>query len=468
MINSLDYLLSKLRVSGVIENEIIDFKNQHIALSTIRGDVEFVDCHIIALSFTFKNIDNVNLNITFDNCTLDTHLKITESQFNNFDIINPQQLNSLHIHSSDLNNPVVLNRLTFIRNETLYPLKIDIFISNTNFLSEFHVSNLIMDGGSFVLIKSRFKKNEDYYYYKMTNSKFYNLCLQENNFETITGFQNCSFDYSNMERTRYKKTLFWGNSYDKIGFTNCCFYNNVEFANCIFEDVAIFENNVDSNNSILDLKNCKFKGHASFNNSKFFNLNISQSNFNDTASFQDLKTTQIILDKTSFEKISYFDNLFIENIKTSDRKTLLNIKQQLQKADNRIDYNRFRAYELYAYYKELKWWGNFKDKFILGLTWLATGFDHSWRRALFFTLAGGMLFYSLLYFIEFYVALNLNNDDNFTAGAFRFFMVTDFSSPFLQKEYLNNGYSWTIFVLGKIVIAFGIYEMIQAFRKFKA
>lgn len=35
-----------------------------------------------------------------------------------------------------------------------------------------------------------------------------------------------------------------------------------------------------------------------------------------------------------------------------DRRTIRTIKQELQKAENRIDYNRFRAYELAAHYKE--------------------------------------------------------------------------------------------------------------------
>jgi len=63
----------------------------------------------------------------------------------------------------------------------------------------------------------------------------------------------------------------------------------------------------------------------------------------------------------------------------------------------------------------------------------------------------------------------LAGDDNFMKGAFRFFLVTDFSSPFRAKgEFFENWGIWIPLILGKIFIAFGIYEMIQAFRKFKA
>jgi len=44
-----------------------------------------------------------------------------------------------------------------------------------------------------------------------------------------------------------------------------------------------------------------------------------------------------------------------------------------------------------------------------------------------------------------------------------------FFNPLVNdKVYLTNPLSWLIFIFGKIVIAFGIYEMIQSFRKFKA
>jgi hypothetical protein len=55
------------------------------------------------------------------------------------------------------------------------------------------------------------------------------------------------------------------------------------------------------------------------------------------------------------------------------------------------------------------------------------------------------------------------------SGFFRFLLVTDFYNPLeTERIYLTNPFSWLIFILGKIFIAFGIYEMIQSFRKFKA
>lgn len=158
-----------------------------------------------------------------------------------------------------------------------------------------------------------------------------------------------------------------------------------------------------------------------------------------------------------------------------DRKTLRAIKRELQRGENRIDFNRFRTYELAAHYQELdwKWNSGFIDKSILFLTKISTDFGNSWRKALRFTIVGGFLIYMFLYVIEnrsFSIdILNWNNWERLLSGFFRFLLVTDFYNPLeTDRIYLTNPFSWIILILGKTVIAFGIYEMVQSFRKFKA
>jgi hypothetical protein len=136
---------------------------------------------------------------------------------------------------------------------------------------------------------------------------------------------------------------------------------------------------------------------------------------------------------------------------------------------NKIDFNRFRSYELAAHYKELSLWSNFKDTSILWSTKWTTDFGLSWTRAFWFTMTSGFIWFSILYRIENSGTFNSEKINEFFVGAFRFFLVTDFFNPLENdRTYLENGWSWLIFILGKIFIAFGIYEMIQSFRKFKA
>lgn len=264
------------------------------------------------------------------------------------------------------------------------------------------------------------------------------------------------------------QNYFAKSTFGKTNYSGTDFGKFMNFSECNFNGWINFYGIKNTKSSNLKFYTCNFYEKLSFYKCNLQSVNFYTCFFNQLVSFQEAILNTFKINVVLFEKRVLFDNLKLIDIKKCDRETLRTIKQELQKAENKIDYNRFRAYELAAYYRELNFKKNFVDKSILGLTILFTGYNYNWFRALTVTLLTGMLFYSILYFFEFYVALNLNNDDGFSSGAFRFFLVTDFFSPFLDRKYLNNGYSWTIFVLGKIFIAFGIYEMIQAFRKFKA
>lgn len=151
------------------------------------------------------------------------------------------------------------------------------------------------------------------------------------------------------------------------------------------------------------------------------------------------------------------------------KRTLRAIKQESQKVENRIDFNNYRNYELAAHYEELNILTNFKDTSILWATKWSSNFGN-WFWSLGFTLLSGLFWYSILYRIENSGTFNFEKINEYFVGAFRFFLVTDFYNPLIEspRTYLDNGWSWLIFIFGKIFIAFGIYEMIQSFRKFKA
>ncbi|QEE48952.1 hypothetical protein FUA48_04965 [Flavobacterium alkalisoli] len=274
--------------------------------------------------------------------------------------------------------------------------------------------------------------------------------------------------------------------------TNKAYFNNSNFGpiskfnSCNFESTASFKECGNISHNIF-FQICTFKEQVYFTNANFNHFEITDTSFESRASFDNLETNTIRLHLVSFIKTAYFDNLKI-NLLTNKknfkawktdtakqwRSTLRQIKQELQKAENRIDYNRFRGYELQAYYQELDWKNNFKDKAILWATKASTGFEHSWTKALRFVLTGAAIFYTLFFISENYMLtlnLNLSSIKDFVSGYFRFLIVTDFYNPLEEKRIFidnSNTIGWIIFILGKIVLAFGIYEMIQAFRKFKA
>ena len=90
-----------------------------------------------------------------------------------------------------------------------------------------------------------------------------------------------------------------------------------------------------------------------------------------------------------------------------------------------------------------------------------------------FTLISGFTAFSLFFIFEnTRLTFDLNNWQDFIYGYFRFFLITDFKNEYYEAGErvlkFNSIISLFPFIIGKIAIAFGIYEMIQSFRKFKA
>ncbi|MFA9192568.1 hypothetical protein AAGV28_14420 [Flavobacterium sp. FZUC8N2.13] len=110
------------------------------------------------------------------------------------------------------------------------------------------------------------------------------------------------------------------------------------------------------------------------------------------------------------------------------------------------------------------------DKLILGTTKLSSNFD-SWTRAFWFTLIICFAFFTSYFILEnLDKSFTLSNWEDFVYGYFRFFLITDFKNEYYEAGEsilkFNCFISLFPFLIGKIAVAFGLYEMIQGFRKF--
>lgn len=323
-----------------------------------------------------------------------------------------------------------------------------------------------------------------------TNSRFTNAYFFRNYFNELTTFYNTTFkydlEYLKSSNAGYNCTSFYKNIFEKVNFSNSNFINKCDFNQCDFLSTTWFENCKKLDNSHLKFVACEFKGFSLFNKSKINFLNIDRCTFDKSSSFTDAEFNTLKLFEVKFGGGAYFDEMKINKVLDKSylkdeskilewKRTLRAIKQELQKAENKIDFNRFRAYELATHYKELdwKWNSGFIDKSILFASKISTDFGNSWRKALRFTIIGGFSIYLLLYIIENRnSSIDISNWDNWArlfSGFFRFLLVTNFYNPLeTDRIYLTNPFSWMILIFGKIFIAFGVYEMIQSFRKFKA
>jgi len=459
-----------------ISNCKIEFDNiTNFDLGKINSKFLFENIVFTGKRFSFYKHIEKHLNyITFKNCTFLADLYIGNCDFQN-----------LHFVSNIFKCEYIIIRGCKI---------LEVKFTDTN----------IFEHGS---LKINLSEIENLEFENITFHQYSKLELIESNFNETVSIIRCNINQIIFSRCVFKNHFdYFGNKFNFINnsalFSKCefnyssffesKFNNDTLFTDCKFLNVAKFESTGDEIKTTLKFDDCEFLKQVSFNKSRIHKISFNNLKFFDIISLQETYFDIVDIDRTIFEKQVYFDEIQIKQIYKCNTRTIRTIKLQLQKAENKIDYNRFRVYEFNAYRddikKKLKEFKKDKDHlnhrvresiqlrrdgFILWLSDIVSEYGTDWKRALKFTLYSGIFLYALFFICEnFEYKIDLFNWDNitrFTSGLFRFFLVTDFFNPLdNERTYLTNPLSWLIFILGKIVIAFGIYEMIQSFRKFKA
>lgn len=471
--------------------EEVNYPNEVV---TISFDSEGSSAHFTDKTFTcrkliFEHINSPEYNFKFSDCTFNCEVEFINCTLEEISFKNTESIKSLVIKGKDENNKSVLKSLKFYYSNEYSEFKPKpqlstyFYISHVTILDSLLIQNIEHVAGKFEFIGNELGGKE-VNAITFNGSNFCNTRFLHNEFKDKTTFKNTSFKYDlgflESSRAGYEHTRFYDNTFSKVDFSESKFDNLIEFDYCTFQGTSLFEECNEFKNSYIKFIACKFEKYTLFDNSKFNKIEILHSKFLEKVSFENFETNYFQIHQVTFAEMTYFNGLNENNndvIENWDRKTLIAIKRELQKTEDRIDFNRFRGYELAAHYKELdwKWKSGFKDKFILCATKWSTDFGNSWRRAIPFTLLLGLLFYIIFFIFEYYLSgnyqyyFNTNYSGIFWNGYMRFLLVTDFYNPLIEDRiYIQNFWSWIPFIIGKIVIAFGIYEMIQSFRKFKA
>ena len=471
-------------------DETYDLQGQTVKITTLSDSITFENCTFICNSLEFSNIKNPKSSLFFENCTFNCEVNMRECSLDRLAFLNTKQIKSLHLSGKSEQDLFLLNTFHFQNNLPLKKrpkLTTDFCIQNTKIIDTFSFVKINHIKGRFCFSSNEMgEEKSKFSYVSFEDSTVFNPGFSENEFHVFLNFENTIFKYFNNFDFNY--TYFQDNTFNKVSFSKSNFIGDFAFERCDFLSTTWFESCKNIENSNLKFVACEFKGFSLFNDSKINFLEINRCTFDKSSSFTDAEFNSIKLFEVKFGGGAYFDEMKINNVINKSylkdktkilewKRSLRAIKQELQKTENKIDFNRFRAYELAAHYNELdwKWKLGFKDKFILWATKWSTDFGNSWRRALVFTLISGLFFYSIFYVIEFYLYGNCNYyfNDNYSGifwnGYVRFLLVTDFYNPLIEERtYIQNFWSWIPFIFGKVIVAFGIYEMIQSFRKFKA
>jgi hypothetical protein len=449
-------LLELIKNQNTITNKEIELNYKlHIDVSKF-SNLKFINCNFKGEDLNFKSLKNKEY--------IPPRLKFEKCNF------------YIDIFFSDCNIKSTYFKLVYIKDSlTFFDVNLDVInfsqkckigIFELNMLNVADRLRINKDNifERLLIYNSEFKNNTD-----ISNSTF-------NDLEIINSTFNASFNFSNniiLEGVSIDRSSFYRRSIiDSNKFISE--KNNFNLVECVFNDITSFSR-LKANEIEFVIRNCNFEKLTRINNSIFKTLHIEQTNFNEISSFQDTSIKSIFIDRTNFDKTAFFDDISISDINNCNKRTLRNIKHQLQKANNKIDFDRFNSYEISAYREELKkdkkFWYNDKDAFILCISNLFSNNATNWFKALIVTVIGSFIFYSLFFWINinsFHLGnFDFSKIDSFVNGFSKFLIPTNIYNPLIDRNFVT-GWSFFPFILGKIFLSIGIYEVIVSFRKFKS
>ena len=304
----------------------------------------------------------------------------------------------------------------------------------------------------------------------------------------------------------YGKLKIRGHKLGNIRLSNCHFNNTVNISFNRYDENTSLDFSYSTINSLFfidsDLGNSKGESidlHKSISFSKslilegafVFLRNINKNTF--AKGILDFTYSNIIgsvviqdsnLEELNLNRATVVGNLNVENVETNYdcRESITKIKNEFIKRNDNINSLKYKAIELKKHKSELKSNRCFKNKMDLALLWLNTKSNDNgqdWVRGVCFTFFSWISFYSLYLIASRYNALCSffsREDVEWTVqqdiiNMFSYLWSIDFLAPLKELEDLQINVLMTIisifiFIFGKIIVGYGIYQTISAFRKY--
>ena len=286
-------------------------------------------------------------------------------------------------------------------------------------------------------------------------------------FNKTTNFKNTRFhDLADFWRSEFKQeTIFYKTDFlGTVVFSATVFEKNVLFTYTLIEKLILFRGAVIKKG--IDLSTAIISGSIGT-----FGLELG-----------DFDAKQGILSDEEFETaVSKKGEIPIKN----KRETFRILKQANIQQNNVIESIPYQVLEKRTLLSELlislcqpssstERWRSSWDLFILGLNWISNYFGKAPIQGVFFTVCIGAFFFYLsitrtgLYEISWNLESEILKTE--IPNFFKFLLPThgvDYLGPeyYLKDKLSNWYYVWDI--LGRIFVGYGIYQTIQAFRKFR-
>ncbi len=243
-----------------------------------------------------------------------------------------------------------------------------------------------------------------------------------------------------------------------------------QFINCEFDEFKI--TNL-KNEGTLELNQLQVKKSfqlllSDLKKTDFIHCNMKESKW----IFKNSKIAEVFVAGTSFPQRVYNES----GIQDEEQARLA--YGQLHKAmlnmGDAVNALYFQSSEIAAHYRQLKWNNSWKEgftKFNLFLNWISNDFGRSWVRGIGFSFGFAILcFYGLTLSTKEYTwGWRMDMDPNLLGSFFRFINPLRFYET--EKIFESAGGlkltpgSYLIDFLSRVIIAYGFYQTIQAFRR---
>ena len=265
--------------------------------------------------------------------------------------------------------------------------------------------------------------------------------------------------------------------HSQILFAKTIFDNNIIFENCNFNDTIIFENilrSIEMGSNKLSFISCFFYDNSILILRNFViddDVIIEASAMRGSVIMQNIKANLFSLTNSVVTgSVSLAYN--VKFAKTSGRYTDCILKHEAQKIGDAVNYLKYRKEEQIKIYEEvlsdkkyLKW---FADWFVAKLNFISTDFGQSWVRGVVFTVVSAMICVFILQYKsdQIIFTTNISSIIDYLPIYWNDVMTFLWLPNIIHKGSVSiaDG-SMTIFVIGKILIGFGIYQTITAFRR---
>jgi hypothetical protein len=418
-----------------------------------------IDLRVSFITHTINYLENDNW-VLVENCTIEydfSYPLISSSLEDELSLLSTETRNS---YGLKFKNCIFENKL-FLNKQSEEDK--NIFFENCTFNK-----NVILNSSKGVITFSNCKFNDIFIAKDATlegKIKFW-VChfYEDANFRNTKFFELADFWRS----TFHKKTIFYKTDFlNTVVFSAATFKENVLFTYTLIDKLILFRGTKVEKG--LDLSLAIIYGKLGLFG---FDLN-------------DYKDYQFINDEDEDEYEDAVSEKAIIPIKNK-RETFRILKDVLESQKNLSESLKFKAIEKDVLRLELNnsninhintFFSKFKFKINNRLEWLnlllnkySNDYGNSYGKAFLFVLFFGWLFFYLSLLSTNTYSFSLNYDNwviNDNVKYFIEFLNPLHKSDYLEKEIISTPDFYIIDFVGKIIVGYGIYQFIQAFRKYK-